>query len=305
MDLKKYAVFVDVAETGNLTETGRRLGYTQSGVSHIIANLEEEIGLPLLKRGRRGVELTACGKRIVDVMRQLLSENERLEQTISAIQGVTTGSLVIGAYASISINWLPEILAAFRRDYPGINIHLKEGGIEDIEGWIESSIADFGFLSHRSSQAFDWIPLCEDPLLAILPKDYPNPPDGIFPMKDFEGQSFIMSATGVDHDVHMALNTAGIRPRVSLSSADDHAIVSMVAHRLGVSMLPRLIVQDQLDRVCVLPVQPHAYRSLGIGIRNLHRVSPAARTLMDYTLRLLPEILGRPLAAGDHTVIKP
>ncbi|HNW87507.1 MAG TPA: LysR family transcriptional regulator [Candidatus Limiplasma sp.] len=287
MDLKKYEVFVGVAETGNLTETGRRLGYTQSGVSHIIAGLEAEMGLPLIVRGRRGVGLTENGARIADAMRHLLADNERLEQTISAIRGVTTGSLVIGTYASISINWLPEILYRFRQDYPGISIHMKEGGIEEIEGWIENSIADFGFLSRRSSQSFDWIPLEEDPLLAILPKDTPCPPGGKFPIAGFEGQPFVMSAAGIDHDVHMALTNAGIHPAVRYSSADDHAIVSMVAHRLGISMLPRLIVQDQLDHITALPVEPYASRRLGIGIRNLSRLSPAAKELIEYTKRIL------------------
>lgn len=293
MDVKKYEVFVDVSETGNLTETGRRLGYTQSGVSHIIAGLEMEMGFPLLTRGRRGVELTNNGALIAEVMRHLLLENGRLEQTVSAITGVTVGSLVIGTYASISISWLPEILAIFREDYPGVSIHLKEGGIEEIEGWIDNSIADFGFLSRRSSQRFDWIPICDDPLLAILPKEEPVPPEGSFPLSFFEDRPFVMSAVGVDHDVHMALMNAGIRPRVIYSSADDHAIVSMVAHRLGVSILPRLIVHDQLDRINAWPLEPYASRKLGIGVRDLHRVSPAARVFLDYVQQYLPEVRRR------------
>lgn len=287
MDLIKYSVLVSVADTGNLTETGRRLGYTQSGISHIIANLESEIGLPLLKRGRRGVELTANGKRVVEVARQLLLENDRLEQTVSAIKGVTLGSLTIGTYDSISISWLPKILYHFQRDFPGISIHLREGGVDEIEGWIDNSLVDFGFLSSRSTQQFDWIPLREDPLLAILPKEYPAPPDGVFPIADFEGQPFVMSAAGIDHDVHLALTNAGIRPAVRFSSTNDHAIISMVANQLGVSMLPRLIVQDQLDRVTALPLKPYASRMLGIGIRSLTRVSPAAKMFIEYTQKYL------------------
>ena len=287
MDLIKYSVLVDVAETGNLTQTARRLGYTQSGISHMINHLETELGIPLLLRSRRGVALTEGGRQIVEVARQLLLENDRLEQTVSAIKGVTVGSLTIGTYASISISWLPKILYEFRQDYPGISVHLKEGGIEEIEGWIDGNIADFGFLSKRGSQQFDWIPLREDPLMAILPKDYPMPPEGKFPIMDFEGQPFIMSAAGIDHDVHLALTKAGINPAVRFSSMDDHAIISMVAHRLGVSMLPRLIVQDQLDRITALPLTPYASRMLGIGVRNLERVSPAAKVFIDYARHFL------------------
>jgi DNA-binding transcriptional LysR family regulator len=287
VDLKKYQVLADVAETGNLTETGRRMGYTQSGVSHIIQSLEAEMDLPLMERGRRGVRLTESGARIVEVVRQLLVDNERLEQTVGALKGVTLGSLVIGTYSSISIRWLPPILREFRADFPGIAIHLKEGGIDEIEGWIENSMADFGFLSHRGSQGFEWIPLREDPLMAILPRDHPAAFSGAFPIAAFEGQPFIMSAAGIDHDVHTALTGANIRPAVRFSSTDDHAIVSMVAHGLGVSILPRLIVEDQLDRIAALPLEPYARRALGIGIRRMDRASPAAKKFIEYARRIL------------------
>ncbi len=293
MDLKKYEVLADVAETGNLTETGRRMGYTQSGVSHIIQSLEAEMDLSLMERGRRGVRLTENGARIVDVVRQLLVDNARLEQTVSALKGVTLGSLVIGTYSSISISWLPPILREFRLDYPGIGIHMKEGGVDEIEGWIENSMADFGFLSRRNSQTFEWIPLREDPLMAILPRDHPAASGGAFSIAAFEGQPFIMSAAGIDHDVHTALTGADIRPAARFSSTDDHAIVSMVAHGLGVSILPRLIVQDQLDRIAALPLEPYACRTLGIGIRRQDRASPAAKKFIEYARR----ILGREEAA--------
>jgi DNA-binding transcriptional LysR family regulator len=144
MDIKKYELFADLVETGNFTASAERLGFTQSGVSHIIKGLEKEMGFPLFVRTRRGVELTDSGRRIVPLIRQLLSDHSRLEQTIGELNGLSIGSITIGTYLSISINWLPKIIFEFQKDFPGIDINMKEGGIDDIESWIETAMLILG-----------------------------------------------------------------------------------------------------------------------------------------------------------------
>jgi DNA-binding transcriptional LysR family regulator len=287
MDLKKYELFVDLAESGNFTASARRLGYTQSGVSHIVKGLEAEIGFSLFVRTRRGVLLTDNGRRIVPLIRQLLSDSSRLEQTIGALKGLHTGSITIGTYSSISINWLPKIIFEFQKDFPGIDIHMKEGGIEEIESWIENNIVDFGFCSQRNTQKFDWIHLKDDPLMAILPKDFSIPDSGNYAISAFHNQPFIISAMGIDHDIHLALTKANVQPYIRFSSTDDHAIISMVANHLGISILPNLFLQEMAGRITALPLEPYAFRTLGIGIKSLKAVSPASKNFIKYATRIL------------------
>lgn len=287
MDLKKYELFADIVETGNFTISGARLGYTQSGVSHIMKGLEAEFGFPLFVRTRRGVSLTDNGERIVPLIRQLLSDNSRLEQTINALNGLDTGSITIGTYSSISINWLPKIIYEFQKDFPSIDIHMKEGGIDEIESWIENSTVDFGFCSQRASQEFDWIPLQNDPLMAILPKSFPVPDSGAYPISAFHNQPFIISAAGIDHDIHLALTKANVNPYIRFSSTDDHAIISMVANHLGISILPNLIIQERVSQITALPLEPYSFRALGIGIKSLDQVSPASRKFIQYAKRIV------------------
>ena len=87
MDINKYALFVDVAETGNFTKTGERMGYTQPGVSHILKSMEAELGFPLFIRTRHGISLTSNAEAILPIVRNMLSINEQLEQTISERTG--------------------------------------------------------------------------------------------------------------------------------------------------------------------------------------------------------------------------
>lgn len=287
MDLKKYELLVNISETGNFTTSGTKLGYTQSGVSHIIRGLEKEMGFPLFSRTRRGVLLTDNASKIIPLIRQLLFENSRLEQTISALKGIDMGSITIGTYSSISINWLPKIIYEFQKDFPCIDIHMKEGGIDEIEFWIENNAVDFGFCSERPSQKFDWIPLHEDPLMVILPKDVPIPKSGIYPISELNNEPFIISAAGIDYDIHLALTKANITPKIRFSSTDDHAIISMVANHLGISILPKLIIHEWSNLVNALTLRPYSFRNLGIGIKSLEHISPASKKFIKYTQRIL------------------
>ena len=95
MDIKKLELFADVAETRNFTRSGDRMGYTQSGVSHILKSLETEIGFPLFVRTKQGVHLTRNAELLLPLVHTLLSANENLSQTIHEVGGVNAGSLVI------------------------------------------------------------------------------------------------------------------------------------------------------------------------------------------------------------------
>lgn len=132
MDLNKYTLFADVAETKNFTKTGERMGYTQPGVSHILKTLENELGFPLFLRTKRGIKLTPNAEVILPIVRNMLAINEQLEQTISSLKGLDTGHLTIASFASISRNWLPRAIHEFQVDYPGINPDIRFSSKDDL-----------------------------------------------------------------------------------------------------------------------------------------------------------------------------
>lgn len=291
MDIKKFQLFVDVAETKNFTRSGERMGYTQSGVSHILKSLETEMGFPLFIRNKQGVRLTKNAELILPLVRSLLSRYEILEQTVNDLNGLETGKLAIATYSSISVNWMPPIIHRFQESYPGIDISLMEGGADDIIRWINDDIADFGFVSHRNMESLEWISLCEDPLVAVLPKDHPAPPSGVFSIKEFEGKSFIISAIGTDYDIHYALEASGVKPDMRFSATDDHTIIAMVANKLGVSILPKLMLYHFDDRVSSYLLEPYYSRDLGIAVKSKANMSPAAVKFLETTKQILPELI--------------
>lgn len=282
VDIDKLRLLADVAETKNITRSGERLGYSQSGVSHALKDMEDKLGFPLFTRTKYGVSLTAAAETLLPLVRGVIAEAERLEQTAAGIKGLETGKLTIGTYSSISTHCLPGLLREFNLLHPGIDISLKEGGADDIAGWIASSAADIGFFSLPPGCALDWIPLARDPLMAVLPGDEPAPAGRPFPIAAFEGRDFIISAMGTDYDIHRALEARGVRPNIKYSSMDDHAIISMVNHHLGVSILPRLILTGFEDKLTALPLEPYFFRELGVGMRAYGQLSPAARKFVAF-----------------------
>lgn len=277
MDISKYALFADVADTGNFTKSGERMGYTQPGVSHILKAMEAEFGFPLFVRTKQGVVPTHNAKEILPLVRQLLSVNEQLEQTISSLNGLTTGHLTIASFASIGRSWLPAVIHSYQQSFPGIEIELLEGGTDDIINWVENSRADFGLLSKWNVDSLEWIPLYKDPLMAILPKDMDMGGKTAFPIKDMANQPFVISAEGVDYDIHQVLKETGIEPDIRFSSMDDHVVISMVANNLGISILPNLVIGNARAQIQALPLEPDFSRELGIGIKSFSSLTPAAQ----------------------------
>lgn len=282
MDIKKLELLADVAETRNFTKTGDRTGYTQSGVSHILKALENELGFPLFIRTKKGVALTSDAMSILPYVRELLRTNEQLEQTIASLKGLAVGHLTIGTFASVSIHWLPPVIRRFRDTYPNISIQLKEGGAKDIEGWLEQGIADIGFFSKRPSSSLEWFPLMEDRLMAVLPLDFPIEDGVCFPLSRFQDYPFIKPENGYDYDIENTLARFGVKPNIQFTSMNDYVILAMVSSHLGISLMPSLVLKGYEHSLKIRDTDPPASRILGIAMQSGALPTPAAKEFIRY-----------------------
>jgi len=287
MELKTLQVFVAVSDYKNLTLAGQCLGYTQSGVSHIIKNLEAELGFSLFSRTTRMVSLNENGRLLLPMARELLRCSDKLDQMVASLKGLDIGSIRIASFTSVSVHWLPPIIKAFQKDYPNIGIQLREGGGQEIERWVECGDADLGFLSHQIHHQLDWIPLAEDEMVAVLPQDHPLGKQERCPVSALEKEPFIMYAAGVDYDMEKILRQNRLCPRVWFSSMDDHTIISMVENGLGVSIMPGLILKGYARNVAIRPLDPPFFRSLGILLPSAAGSSPAVKKFIRYVKSMI------------------
>lgn len=107
MDLKDMRLFLAIAEENNLTRAAQKNGYTQSAASHMLRNIETELGFSLFSRSQRGLALTRNGEALLSPIRRTLAAAEYFDQTAASIRGIQTGHIRIGAYLSASVQWLP------------------------------------------------------------------------------------------------------------------------------------------------------------------------------------------------------
>ena len=173
MSIQKYQVFLHVMEAGSVSRAAEDMGLTQSAVSHALSSLEEDFGFKLLTRSRAGVRLSSEGKRILPAIRDILSAEERLRETVSSIHGLSTGTIRVASFSSVAVHWLPAMLKAFQEQYPQIRFKLLNGDYHDVEQWLEEGAVDLGFVSLPTRAPGKVTPLMEDRLLVILPKDHP------------------------------------------------------------------------------------------------------------------------------------
>ncbi|WP_433939501.1 LysR family transcriptional regulator [Paenibacillus lautus] len=282
MSINKFKVLLKVVELGSLTKAAEVMGFTQSGVSHMINSLEDEFGFSLLIRNRSGAKLTTNGEEIVKTMREILKWNEHLEQQVASIHGIELGTIHIGTFTSVGVHWLPGIIQDFQRDYPHIEIRLVEGDYREIEDWIAEGKIDCGFLSLPTWDIFDAILLHQDPMLVLLPMEHPLSSEDSITLTQIENEPFIMPSKGSDYDVNRVLEKAPTKPDIKYTLGDDYAIMAMVEKGLGISILPELVLRGQRRNIRLIELKEKSFRSLGIAVSSLREVSPATKRFLNY-----------------------
>lgn len=280
MNASKYQVFLRVVELGSVTRAAEEMGYTQSGVSHIISGLEAEFQLVLLHRSRSGVRLTDAGRRLMPHLRAVVREDEALRQAAAAVRGLKEGTVHLGAISSVSISWLPAILKAFSEKEPGIDIRLHNGDYHDMESWLSDGTVDLAFVALPWQEGCRLLPLKDDPLMVILPKDHPLAGLETFPLDRLADEPFISLLESSLHDTQQVLRGRSIQLKTRYVTKDDYALISMVENGLGVSIVPGLLLRGLEGRVAAIPPETRAKRTLALALQE--NPSPAAECLADF-----------------------
>ena len=255
---------------------------TPSGVTHMMDSLEKSIGLKLMTRGRRGVQLTKEGERLLPLFKKYVALNRRLEQEIETVRANVSDRIHLGVYASIARNWIPVFMQEFRSMEPNITLDVKVGDIDEIYQWVYDGTIDIGFASKNEKYRCDFIPLHEDEHYAVFPPNVKLKSTKSFPTKELENYLFLMPSFGMDRDVQEALDNANASPKIIDVKADDSAILSMVVKGLGVSIFSELILEGLGENVQAVPLSPPSHRLLGMAVASHKNITPAQARFIAY-----------------------
>ena len=290
MDSKKLEILMTAADLGSFTKASEVVGYTQSGLTHMMDALEREVGFPLLQRSHSGIQLSEQGQMLMPAIREFLQANANLENRIREIASRRSEVIRVAAYASIAMHWMPELLYRFKRICPDISVDLRmvDHALEPYE-LLEAGQTDLILASRHNYACCDWTPLYDDRMYAILPRDYPLNGRSEFPVEEFSGQDFLMPYGRFDMDVQAALEPLGVKLNAHISKVDDETVIRMVGRGLGVSMMTELMIRGRRDDVICVPVSPAARRELGMGTHVRRSPSEGVQKLKNCILEFIRE----------------
>ena len=268
MESKKLEALLMAVDLGSFTKAAEVMGYTQSGLTHMMNSLEREVGFTLLERGRGGVRLTK-DERVAPAIREFLQANARLDSTIAQVASSRSEVIRVSAFASMAMHWLPGIIRRFREKQPEVDVDIRIADhIRSPYELLAQGKMDVIFVSHQEEESgYEWIHLRDDTMYAVLPKDYPIDGRTGYPLSEFDGRDFIMPAQGFDKDIMRIFNRVGVKPHILPTAVDDPTVISMVEHGLGVSMMTELTLRGRGDGVLLVPVEPKSARELGMAVR--------------------------------------
>lgn len=281
-NIQKYQALIKTVEYGSFTKAAEVLGYTQSSVSKMIADLEQEWHVNLLERSRAGVQLTSDGMALLPFAQALADDYRRMQDEVAELNGLQQGLIRIGTFSSVATHWIPRIIQAFQNDYPGIQYELLLGDYAEIEEWLSEGRIECGFLRLPTRSNFETIFLEKDELVAVLPKNHRLSKKEKLKPADLQDEPFMLLEHGGKTEVSEFLEQNKVMPDIRFTTWDDYAIMSMVESGLGIGILPRLILKRIPYDVEIRSFTKPFYREIALAMRNQKTASTAVKRFVQY-----------------------
>lgn len=284
MNLRVLRCFVEVVRAGGFSAAAHVVCATQSTVSKAVRSLEEEYGTVLLDR-TGGVELTAAGEVVYKRALAILAEKEALDAELMDQRALRQGTLRFGVPPVACDQLFARPLATFHERHPAVRIELREAGCYALEEMVLRGELEMILALLPVSDRFDISPLCDEPLVAVLPIGHPLDGRESVRLEELDESPFIQFEQGfaLNPRIRDACLRRGIRLHETLCSAQMAFIISLVAAGLGVALVPRLMVAGGLPRgvtTALLDADDLRWQAV-LAWRRGHVLSPPAMAWLD------------------------
>lgn len=286
MGFRQYKAFFTCVETGSLTEAAKRLNCTQSAISHLLKELEEETKCPLLVRNKGGVRLTEKGKELLPSVKELMASEIRVKEKIQVLSEPETATIRVGTFTSVAVQWLPSLMKGYEERHHGVKFIITDGGYKDIADAVKKGKIDVGFVGSPLDGKCPQFPLYKDRLLAVLPKNHYV--SGPFPIRNFTRETVITLTDDTDWDSRRVFSQAGIEPNVKYRTSDDYAMIAMVEQGLGICVMPELLLKGRDGNVKTAELDPPAFRTIALAVATEKADDPLVSDFVAFVQNNLP-----------------
>ena len=297
MDIKRCAAFVAAVETKSMSGAAKQLGYTPSGIIRLINALESELGFPLLDRSSTGVSATAEGAKMLPILKEICRLDDLAQQTSARIRGLAEGTLTIGVIFSLASEWLPPVIDAYQKRFPGVNVNIVGGSDVVLREKLDQHAIDCAIF-HGDHSKLDWIPLGRQELMAWEPLGSPLNRHSELLLAELDGQPFIRIHPEGETFAERLLRERGIEPDFRFTANDCYTAYSMVSAGLGFTLCCDGISDRWEGDVVVRPLSPRQFLEFGIAVQPVPGLSPAVEEFIAIAKTFANVWPNRPLSSG-------
>lgn len=258
VELRHLEHFLAVAEERHFGRAADRLHIVQSGLSASVRALERELGVALFARTTRQVRLTPEGEALLEPARRTLSAAEQAREAVTTVRDVLGGRLTVGILQLLAVG-LPELVERFRAEYPRVDLRLHQAPSETMAEQVTAGELDVAFLCHAPTEG-DLLthPISDRPLLLVVPAGHRLAGQQTARVSSFVSEPFVdyPRTWGARTQTDAFLAARGLRRTIVCEVGDTLTLLEMVAHGMGVALVPDSQVASTTPGIRVLRVRP-------------------------------------------------
>lgn len=293
MELRLLRAFIEVVRCGGFTEAGKRIFATQSTVSKMVKQLEEELGVQLIDRSGPRARPTEPGLMVYQRGLDMLAMRDELLTRIGEFDSLKRGVLRAGVPTVGGDMLFAPVLAEFRRRYPLIQIKLIEHGSAHLHEILRAGDLDVAGILLPVTQELDHRPVRREPVVALVPEGAFPPEQTSIALPDLRTWSFLLFQEGfaLNDMILSACRRHGFIPSVAMQSAQTRFIARLVGAGLGVAFMPRMVaLADRPDGVALLDLSDADVSwDMTLAWRRDGYLSQAARAFIDLVQEMVAE----------------
>jgi DNA-binding transcriptional LysR family regulator len=287
-DLVDLRLFLHVSEAASITHGAAKANMALASASERIRGMEEELGIALLERGRRGVKLTPAGRTLMHHAQIVLQQMGHMSADLAKYAAGMKGHVRLLSNTAALSEFLPEVLNAFLADNPSIDIDLEERPSHDTVRSVAEGYAEIGIVADVVDfEELETFPFATDRLVLVMPHKHSLAVRRSLSFRELLDQDFVGLSIASALQRYLAYHAmqAGqpLKLRVRLNSFD--AICRMVENRVGLAIIPESAAlrcrQSMAIRIAKL-TDSWSLRHLTICVRHLDDLSAPARQLVQH-----------------------
>ena len=288
MEIQQFYYFKTVAELQHMTRAAEKLSISQPALSKSIANIEQELGVPLFDRHGRAIVLNRFGEMFLQHVDVILAEHSKILRQFEDITKPGHGHVAFGFIHTLGMEVVPELMAVVTKVYPKLEISLNQATSLTLLKRLEEGVIDMCLSQKFESKQIEveWVELWTEQLFVIVPEKHPLAVKDEIYLKEIEGEPFISIKRGnsLRQIVDELLKKGGVTANTTYAGEEMHTVAGFVGAGLGVSIIPDIKGLDYFNVKKLKVIEPKCERKIGITWAKDRYMSPAANEFKEFII---------------------